>query len=466
MLNYIWMGLVLAAVFVGGLMGRLQGDDGVVSSAFSMAKFAVVNLAIPLGAMMILWLGIMRLAEASGIVNVLARLIRPVMRRLFPEVPSDHPAVGAMVMNMAANMLGLGNAATPLGLRAMGHLQELNKKKDTASDAMCTFLAINTSSVTLIPATAIALLAGAGIAAPYTIVGPAIAATACSTVVAIMAAKLFAKMRFFRITEGGGTRDKKAGEEESGEIVLKPVTPGRAIWLVLLGLGLLAVFVLELVPGLRENLKDTVGLSAIEHAAEASKAAAREVEEGVVAESGRLDWRRFVSAVSVTSIPFIFVLFLGYAAARGVKVYEVFIEGAKEGFAVALRVMPYMVAMLVALGMFRASGALMLMQWVIAPVLDVIGFPPDLLPMALMRPLSGSGAQGVLGEILANDQLSETLKYTAATMFGSTETTFYVLAVYFGSVAVRKTRHALAAGLVADAAGAFAAVFICRVFFS
>ena len=228
MLNYIWLGMVLTAVLIGGLLGNLGGEDGVVEGAIGMAKFAVVSLAIPLGAVMILWLGMMRLAEVSGIVRGLAWLIRPLMRRLFPEVPPEHPAMGAMVMNMAANMLGLGNAATPLGLRAMGHLQDLNPTKGTASNAMCTFLAINTSSVTLIPATAIALLAGAEIANPYSIVGPAIAATMCSTVAAITAVKLLQRLPMFRIAASAGVEsevEEEANGGEGGEVELR--RPGR-----------------------------------------------------------------------------------------------------------------------------------------------------------------------------------------------------------------------------------------------
>ncbi|CAN5355873.1 hypothetical protein BH23VER1_BH23VER1_16230 [soil metagenome] len=476
MLNWIWLGLVVVGVLVGGLLGR-SGE--VAEGAFSMAKFAVVNLAIPLGAIMILWLGFMRLAEASGMIAALARVIRPLMRRLFPDVPPDHPAMGSMIMNMAANMLGLGNAATPLGLRAMGQLQELNGNRDTASNAMCTFLAINTSSVTLIPATAVGLLAAAGMPDPYAIVGTAIAATLCSTTVAIIAVKLFEKMPVFNRGEGGAAVVAEEADSTGVDSAV-PVAPTPGIkkragiggQLVLWGLAgvFTVIFAFEFAPDWRDRMLAQTAIPAMQAETAERRAAAVAIEESAEAagDGESADdpvWKKLVGALSVTSIPFVFAFFTLFAAVRGVRVYEEFIGGAKEGFDVALRVMPYLVAMLVAMGIFRDSGALMLIQWAIGPALALVGFPVDLLPMAIMRPLSGGGSQGVLGEILAAPGVTDTVKYTAATMFGSTETTFYVLAVYFGSVGVRKTRHALAAGLLADAAGVIAAVVICRAYF-
>ncbi len=465
MLNWIWLGLVVVGVLVGGLLGHL---DDVAEGAFEMAKFSVVNLAIPLGAIMILWLGMMRLAEKSGMIAALARVIRPLMRRLFPDVPADHPAMGSMIMNMAANMLGLGNAATPLGLRAMGQLQELNGNRDTASNAMCTFLAINTSSVTLIPATAVGLLAAAGMDDPYAIVGTAIAATVCSTTVAIIAVKFFEKLPIFNradVAEAAPVAADSAAPPPLSEA--KGAAPVGIAALAFLGVVFAVIFLFEYHPDLREAVLSHTAIPEMEAASAERKAAAQEMEDHGVTQPAGADpvWKRLVGALSVTSIPFVFAFFILFAAVRNVPVYEEFIEGAKEGFGVALRVMPYLVAMLVAMGIFRDSGALMLIQWAIGPVLGAVGFPVDLLPMALMRPLSGGGSTGILGEILATPGITDTVKYTAATMFGSTETTFYVLAVYFGSVGVRKTRHALAAGLLADAAGIIAAVVICRAFF-
>ncbi|MDF1825954.1 MAG: nucleoside recognition domain-containing protein [Verrucomicrobiales bacterium] len=459
MLNWIWMGMIVIGVVVAALLDQLSGSNGIVEGMFSMIKVGVVNIAIPLSAIMMLWLGIMRLAETSGMVSAVSRFVRPVMKRLFPEVPEDHPAMSAMVMNMAANMLGLGNAATPLGLKAMQHLDDLNPNKGTATNSMCTFLAINTSSVTLIPATAIGLLAAQGIAEPYAIVGTTIGATICSTIIAILAVKTFEKMPVFnRVSlpvetgedEEDGSRAGSKSLSGRGKVVMSAV--------VILFAGIVA---LEVFPEQRIAIQETLGL--------------REVALQLDAESASLDeqpddeakpfWQRTVSAISVAAIPFVLVFFIVFAALKRIPVYEEFVEGAKEGWNVAVRIMPFIVAMLAALAILRNSGALFLFQNLLRPVLEFVKFPPELVPMALMRPLSGSGSQGVLVEILTNEGLSETIKYTAATMFGSTETTFYVLAVYFGSVAVRKTRHAIAAGLCADLAGVIAAVVICRAMF-
>lgn len=459
MLNWIWMGMIVIGVVVAALLDQLSGSNGIVEGMFSMIKVGVVNIAIPLSAIMMLWLGIMRLAEASGMVNAVSRFVRPVMKRLFPEVPEDHAAMSAMVMNMAANMLGLGNAATPLGLKAMQHLDDLNPNKGTATNSMCTFLAINTSSVTLIPATAIGLLAAQGIAEPYAIVGTTIGATICSTIIAILAVKTFEKMPVFNrvslpveAAKDDATDEDPASRSLSGrgKVIMSAV--------VIIFAGIVA---LEVYPEQRIAIQETLGL--------------REVALQLDAESASLDekvddetkpfWQRTVSAISVAAIPFVLVFFIVFAALKRIPVYEEFVEGAKEGWHVAVRIMPFIVAMLAALAILRNSGALFLFQNLLRPVLEFVKFPPELVPMALMRPLSGSGSQGVLVEILTNEGLSETIKYTAATMFGSTETTFYVLAVYFGSVAVRKTRHAIAAGLCADLAGVIAAVIICRAMF-
>lgn len=453
------MGMIVIGVVVAALLDQLSGANGIVEGMFSMIKVGVVNIVIPLSAVMMLWLGIMRLAEKSGMIQVVSRAVRPVMKRLFPDVPADHPAMSAMVMNMAANMLGLGNAATPLGLKAMQHLDDLNPNKGTATNAMCTFLAINTSSVTLIPATAIGLLAAQGIAEPYAIVGTTIGATLVSTTVAIIAVKLLEKLPMFNRE---AVADEVVEEDvEAVETISRKLSGrGKAVVAVVL-LMFAGIVFLETVPDQRVRLQEALGL--------------REVAIQLDAEAPTLDevkpegedplWQRTVSAVSVAAIPFVLVFFIVFAALKRIPVYEEFVEGAKEGWQVAVRIMPFIVAMLAALAMLRNSGALFLFQNLLRPVLELVHFPAELVPMALMRPLSGSGSQGVLVEILTNEGLSETLKYTAATMFGSTETTFYVLAVYFGSVAVRRTRHALVAGLTADLAGVIAAVVICRAMF-
>ncbi|MDF2375606.1 MAG: nucleoside recognition domain-containing protein [Verrucomicrobiales bacterium] len=459
MLNWIWMGMIVIGVVVAALLDQLSGSNGIVEGMFSMIKVGVVNIVIPLSAVMMLWLGIMRLAEKSGMIHAVSRFVRPVMKRLFPEVPQDHPAMSAMVMNMAANMLGLGNAATPLGLKAMQHLDELNPNKGTATNSMCTFLAINTSSVTLIPATAIGLLAAQGIAEPYAIVGTTIGATIFSTAVAILAVKTFEKMPVFNRVEA----PVSSLEEEAVDYEVTPKslsTRGKIIMaaVVLLFAGIVA---LEVYPEQRIAIQETLGLREVAIQLDAGGASLDEKTD----DGAKPFWQRTVSAISLAAIPFVLVFFIVFAALKRIPVYEEFVEGAKEGWQVAVRIMPFIVAMLAALAILRNSGALFLFQNLLRPVLEFVKFPPELVPMALMRPLSGSGSQGVLVEILTNEGLSETIKYTAATMFGSTETTFYVLAVYFGSVAVRRTRHAVAAGLCADLAGVIAAVVICRAMF-
>jgi len=463
MLNWIWMGMIVVGVVVAALMGQLSGDDGIVEGMFKAVETAVIGIAIPLGAIMMLWLGIMRLAEKSGMVAALARFVRPVMKRLFPEVPADHPAMGAMVMNLAANMLGLGNAATPLGLKAMQHLDELNPHKGTATNSMCTFLAINTSSVTLIPATAIGLLAAQGIPNPTAIVSTTILATLCSTTVAILAVKFFEKLPVFN-------RPVPAEEVISvkEDVVEYRATPAERslstrarVLIALVPVLFLGVMWLETFPEQRTALQDSLGLS---EAVQKLDAVKPKLEEKAASDDDPV-WKRAISAVSITAIPFLLFFFLVFAAVKRIPVYEEFVEGAKEGWNVAVRIMPFIVAMLAALAILRNSGSLFLFQEMLRPVLELVHFPPELVPMALIRPLSGSGSQGVLVEILTNGSFSDLLKYTAATMYGSTETTFYVLAVYFGSVAVRRTRHALAAGLCADAAGLIAAVVICRFMF-
>lgn len=462
MLNWIWMGMVVVGVAVAALMGRLTGEEGIVEGMFAMVKTGVVGIVIPLSAIMMLWLGIMRLGEKSGMIHAVARAFRPVMKWLFPEVPAEHPAMSAMVMNFAANLLGLGNAATPLGLKAMQHLEELNPEKGTATNPMCTFLAINTSSVTLIPATAMAMLAAQGVSEPYAIVGTTLAASIFSTGVAIFAVKAFERMPVFNRTAPDAAVEAERGGGEATAAPDRRALSGRArVLLALVAAATVGVVYLETFPEQRVALQEALGLREAVLQLEAAPPAA----ESAAPEEAPPVWQRAVSAVSVVAIPFIFVFFLIYAALKRVPVYEEFVEGAKEGWDVAVRIMPFIVAMLAALAVLRNSGALMLLQNLLRPALELVRFPVELVPMALMRPLSGSGSQGVLVELLANESLPDLIKYMGATMYGSSETTFYVLAVYFGSVAVRRTRHALAAGLVADFAGVVSSVAICQWMF-
>jgi len=432
MLNYIWLALILLAVVIGGAQGRMEA---VTKEAIDRASFAVVHLALPLAGIMTLWLGIMRLAERAGLVQVLARGLRPLLRRLFPEVPAEHPAMGAMVMNMAANLLGLGNAATPLGLRAMKLLEALNPRPGTATNAMCTFLAINTASLQLIPITAIGVLAASGSANPTAIVGTALLASFTAAACAITAVKLYARLPWYRLAPANAAERAAAAPVAEPEPELpEPAAltkPGILLLVGFLGLFAWLFFRLVWLPG---GGAETLFV-------------------------------RTVKAVSLLAIPFLLSVIPLVAALRRVKVYEEFVEGAKEGFQTAVRIMPYLVAILVAIGMFRAAGGIELLTRGLAPVLAVVGFPTELVPMAFLRPLSGSGSLGVLTDIAKTHGADSLLARTAATIFGSTETTFYVLAVYFGSVNVRRTRHALAAGLTADVVGIAAAVFFCWVMF-
>lgn len=473
MLNYIWAFLLLVGLCAAALFGNVSGDTGVVAAILSKSKSAVMDIALPLAGLMIFWLGVMRVMEKAGLLELAARALAPIMSRLFPDVPRDHPAMSAMIMNLAANMLGLGNSATPLGLKAMTHLQELNPNKHTASNAMVTFLAMNTAAFTLVPMTAINYLNAAGVKGAHQIIMPTILATACTVVTAVVAAKLYGRLPAFAIqpedsvplVDAAGQPAAEAAKTEDARI-----TPKRKFWMIALFVVFGACATLEFLPSTaRESVLQTTGLSQVVEKARqkavppAKPATAPAAETAAVAEP---TWKRFMNGGSGLAIPIVLVITLGVGMAKGVKVYEEFVEGAKEGFAVATRIMPFLVAMLAALAVFNSSGALLLLEYALRPVLSFIGFPVELLPMALMRPLTGSGSLGVLNDILLRPESSDLLKYTAAIMYGSTETTFYVLAVYFGSVGIRRIRHALAAGLTADVVGMGMAVVIGRMLFS
>jgi len=450
-LNYVWLALVLLAVAIGGWNDRLKD---VTDGAFDGAKTAV-TIALGLIGIMALWLGVVRLAERAGLVQRIARVLRPIMRRLFPDVPPEHPAMGSMSMNMAANMLGLGNAATPLGLRAMRDLETLNPRPGTATNAMCTFLALNTSSVQLIPATAIAILAASGSTRPTAIVGTALLATICAASVAIISVKLFEKLPIFRIsqtTEKGNQDSAKAEIKEtgvsdagySGVVAQEPVRQMSILGLIAV-IGLVVLFLVLFIRMVDPTL---FGLTMTPEA---------EAQNAFV---------RSVNALSILAIPFLLSFFPLYAAARGVKVYEEFVEGAKEGFGVILKIIPFLVTMLVAIGMFKGAGGIDLLSRALSPVLTPLHFPTDLLPLALMRPLSGSATLALLTDIVHRLGADNLVSLTAATIYGSTETTFYVVAVYFGAVGVKQTRHAIPAGLLADLTGVIASVIICRAVLS
>jgi spore maturation protein SpmA len=456
-LNYIWLALVLLAVAIGGWNDRLKDVTG---GALDGAKTAV-TIALGLIGIMALWLGLMRLAERAGLVQRIAYGLRPLMQRLFPEVPPDHPAMGSMLMNMAANMLGLGNAATPLGLRAMRDLESLNPRPGVASNAMCTFLAINTSSVQLIPATAIAILAAAGSARPTAIVGTAFFATLCAATVAVLSAKFFERLSICRprresIEDRDGppghprtpergvaaTRqqpaDKFAFDDESlGQPPLSRPAPWGLIALALLTVFFVMLFLRMVMPDLFRLPMPTDATL-------------------------QNPFARMVNALSILAIPFLLSFFPIYAAARGIKVYDEFVEGAKEAFNVILRIIPFLVTMLVAIGMFKGAGGIDLLTKLLGPILTPLHFPADLVPLALMRPLSGSATLALLTDVVHRLGPDNIISLMAATIYGSTETTFYVAAVYFGSVGIKQTRHAIPAGLLADLTGVIASVIICR----
>ena len=444
MLNYIWLALILLAVAIGGWNDRLKE---VTDGAFDGAKTAVI-IALGLIGVMALWLGVMRLAERAGLIQRLARGLRPIMRRLFPDVPSEHPAMGAMLMNMAANMLGLGNAATPLGLRAMRDLETLNSHPGAATNAMCTFLAINTSSVQLIPTTAIAILVAAGSKNPTAIVGTSLLATLCAATVAITTVKLLEKLPFFRVraSKNIAVAAEPAVKSQSvpteGDLAAEQ-QPMRGIprWgkfiLLLVGVCFVALFVKVVFPGWLYLPVDATTAS-------------------------QNIFVRSVHALSILAIPLLLSFFTLYAALCGLKVYDEFVEGAKEGFGVILKIIPFLVTMLVAISMFKGAGGIDLVARALAPILGPLQFPPDLLPLALMRPLSGGASLAIFADIVHRLGPENIVSLMAATLYGSTETTFYVAAVYFGAVGIKQTRHAIPAGLLADLTGIIAAVVICR----
>jgi spore maturation protein SpmA len=459
-LNYIWLALVLLAVTIGGLTNRLKE---VTDGAFDGAKTAVA-ICVGLIGIMALWLGVMRLAERAGLIQKLARTLRPVMSRLFPGVPDEHPAMGSMLMNMAANMLGLGNAATPLGLRAMRDLESLNPRPGVATNAMCTFLAVNTSSVQLIPTTAIAILVSAGSKNPTAIVGTALLATLCAASVAIISVKLLEKLPWFRSGQSSdgiiSTQTDHASQGEtfdspSPDAVSAPLTELNPSPLPLWGKGLLILLVVFfLVLFLQQVFPGLPGFNLLP------------LSPGATASNQSVSphlFVRMVSVVSILAIPFLLAFFILYGALRGLKVYDEFVEGAAESFSVVLKIMPFLVTMLVAIGMFKGAGGIDLLARGLSPVLSALHFPVDLLPIALMRPLSGGATLALFTDVVHRLGPDNLVSLMAGTIYGSTETTFYVAAVYFGSVGIKQTRHAIPAGLLGDLAGVIASVIICRI---
>ena len=407
-LNYIWIAFFIIAFVIALVKLVFLGDfevfPAMMDSTFSSSKTAF-EISLGLTGVLSLWLGIMKIGEKGGIVNVLARLLSPVFVKLFPDIPKGHPVTGSIFMNIAANMLGLDNAATPLGLKAMEQLQELNTKKDTASNPMIMFLVLNTSGLTLIPISIMVYRAQLGAAQPTDIFIPILLATFFSTLAGVIITSLYQKINLLNRT-------------------------------MLLTLGGAALLVAAIIWGFGQL--DSVLMNKVS-----------------------------TSAANILLMTII-VAFILAGVRKKVNVYDAFIEGAKDGFSTAVRIIPYLVAILVGIGVFRASGARDMLiggiEWTVAAVggdTDFVGA----LPTALMKPLSGSGARGMMVDAMTTYGADSFIGRLSCIFQGSTDTTFYILAVYFGSVGIVKTRHAVTCGLLADLAGVIAAIAIAYLFF-
>ena len=407
-LNWIWVAFFIIA-FVIALMklvflGDFEVFPAMMDSTFSSSKTAF-EISLGLTGVLSLWLGIMKIGEKGGVVNVLARLLSPIFVKLFPDIPKGHPVTGSIFMNIAANMLGLDNAATPLGLKAMEQLQDLNTKKDTASNPMIMFLVLNTSGLTLIPISILVYRAQLGAAQPTDIFIPILLATFFSTLAGVIITSLFQKINLLNRT-------------------------------MLLTLGGAALLVAAIIWGF-----------------------------------GQLDsvlMNKVSTSTANILLMIIIIAFILAGVKKKVNVYDAFIEGAKDGFTTAVRIIPYLVAILVGIGVFRASGAMDMLIDGIRWSVDLMGMNSDFvgaLPTALMKPLSGSGARGMMVDAMTTYGADSFIGRLSCIFQGSTDTTFYILAVYFGSVGIVKTRHAVTCGLLADLAGIIAAIFIAYLFF-
>ena len=407
-LNYLWIAFFLIAFLVG--LARLiflqdyEVFPAILQSTFDMSKTGF-ELSLYLTGVMSLWLGIMKIGEAGGIVRVFSRLIGPFFTRLFPEIPRDHPAIGSMIMNFSANMLGLDNAATPLGLKTMKEMQELNPQKDTASDAQIMFLVLNTSGLSIIPLTILIDRSVIGAENPTDVFIPIMIATFFSTIVGLIAVSLYQRINLL---------DK----------------------VIMAYLGGLTAFM-----------------------------------AGIIYYFSSIPQEQIASISNVASSLLIYgviISFIALAVIKKVNVYETFIDGAKEGFEIAIKIIPYLIAILVAIGVFRASGSLDYIIRGIEAVVNFFGFNSEFveaLPTALMKPLSGSAARGMNVEIMKTFGPDSFVARLSSIFRGATETTFYIIAVYFGSVNIRKTRYAVTAGLFADLAGIIAGIFVGSMFF-
>lgn len=408
-LNYIWTAFFVIAFVVALVklvfMGDFEVFPAMMDSTFASSKTAF-EISLGLTGVLTLWLGIMKIGEKGGVVNVLARLLSPLFVRLFPDIPKGHPVMGSIFMNIAANMLNLDNAATPLGLKAMEQLQELNKRKDTATNPMIMFLVLNTSGLTIIPVSIMVYRAQMGAAQPTDVFVPLLLATFFSTLAGITVTSIWQRINLFNRT-------------------------------IMLTLGGMCLVVASIIWGFSRLDKDTIN---------------------VVSTT--------VANILLMSIIIGFIL---AGVRKKINVYDAFIEGAKDGFSTAVRIIPYLVAILVGIGVFRASGAMDMLIGGVKWTVEACGGNTDFigaLPTALMKPLSGSGARGMMVDAMSVYGPDSFAGRLSCVFQGSTDTTFYILAVYFGSVGIRYTRHAVACGLLADLAGVIAAIAICYMFFA
>lgn len=407
-LNYIWIAFFIVAFFIALFKLIFWGDTTVfpeiMNSTFSTAKTAF-EISLGLTGVLSLWMGIMKIGERGGLVDLLAKMLAPIFTRVFPDIPKGHPVTGTMFMNFAANMLGLDNAATPMGLKAMQELQELNPKKDTATNPMIMFLVLNTSGLTLIPMTVLAYRTQLGAAQPTDVFIPILLATTVATIAGLVITSIYQRINLFN----------------------------RPMMLFLVGVCLFIAL-------------GTWGMTML----------------------SRNDVEIFSTSIANVLLFSIIIAFITAGVLRRINVYEAFIEGAKEGFSTAIRIIPYLVAILVAIGVFRASGGMDFIMGGVAWCVEACGGNSDFvgaLPTAIMKPLSGSGARGLMIDAMTTYGPDSFAGRLACIFQGATDTTFYILAVYFGSVGIRKTRHAISCGLLADLAGILAAIAIAYIFF-
>lgn len=408
-LNYIWIAFFVIAFLIALVKLIFFGDvevfPAMMNSTFDNSKTAF-EISLGLTGVLSLWLGIMKIGEKGGVINFFARILSPVFTKLFPDIPKGHPVTGSIFMNIAANMLGLDNAATPLGLKAMEQLQEINPKKDTASNPMIMFLVLNTSGLTLIPISIMVYRAQMGASQPTDIFIPILLATFFSTMAGIVVTSIFQKINLFNRT-------------------------------LILGIGCLCLLVAGIIWGFSQLDKDQMNVVS--------------------------------TLVSNILLMTVIVGFILSGVRKKINVYDAFIEGAKDGFKTAIVIIPYLVAILVGIGVFRASGAMDMLIDGIAWCVSALGIDTQFigaLPTALMKPLSGGGARGLMVDAMTTYGADSFVGRLACIFQGSTDTTFYILAVYFGSVSIRYTRHAVACGLLADLAGIIAAIFIAYLFFN